>query len=214
MMSWGKCPLAFGECFKEMACVWRVFYWSRLWKKVFSQGWLIFREFGCRWKQKPQYPDRSNSASRVKQQRIQFVKTSNYADIWKYYTWSSVSERGIELGPYTPISVGNGHWTGPFREDHDLERSVWRIRELLFKIFETENRIDNNSLSFKTISNLNPLSQLIFSNRRLWNSTTRFFSGIDWIIISMHCPISKPRLWLHDQWCIAEGKVPNSLPWL
>ena len=75
MMWWGKCPLAFGECFKEMACVWRVFYWSRLWKKVFSQGWLIFREFGCRWKQKPQYPDRSNSASRVKPQRIQFVKS-------------------------------------------------------------------------------------------------------------------------------------------
>ena len=42
-MMWWRKWLAFGECFKEMACVWRVFYWSRLWEKVFSQGWLIFR---------------------------------------------------------------------------------------------------------------------------------------------------------------------------
>ena len=76
---------------------------------------------------------------------------------------------------------------------HKLKGSVWRILLLLFKIFESENRTDYNSRSFKTLSNLNLLSQLTNLERAPWNSTTGFFSGIDWTIISIHFPISKLR---------------------
>ena len=36
---------------------------------------------------------------------------------------------------------------------HELKRSVWRILVLLFKICESENHIDYDSLSSKTLSN-------------------------------------------------------------
>ena len=39
---------------------------------------------------------------------------------------------------------------------HELKRSVWTILVLLFKIFESENRIDYNSLSSKTLLQFKP----------------------------------------------------------
>ena len=69
---------------------------------------------------------------------------------------------------------------------YELQRSVWRILVLLVTIFESENRIDYNTLSSKTLSNLNLLSQLTNLARGPWNSFTRFFSGIDSTIISIH----------------------------
>lgn len=76
---------------------------------------------------------------------------------------------------------------------NELKRSVWWIRLFFLKIFATENRIDYNSFIFKTPSNLKFLSQLTISDRGPWNSTNRFFSGIDWTNISIHFPISKLR---------------------
>ena len=121
-----------------------------------------------------------------KTQSIQFVKSQKLRG-WK------VLHLDFNLRPWTVEFDLRGK-QGPAEKIsgfHELKRTVWRILLLVFKIFENENCTDYNSHSYKTLSNLNLLSQLTNLERAPWNSFTGFFSGIDSTIISIHFPISK-----------------------
>ena len=123
-----------------------------------------------------------------KMQSIQFVKSQKLRG-WK------VLHLDFNLRPWTAEFDLRGK-QGPAEKIsgfHELKRTVWRILLLVFKIFENENCTDYNSHSYKTLSNLNLLSQLTNLERAPWNSFTGFFSGIDSTIISIHFPISKLR---------------------
>ena len=61
---------------------------------------------------------------------------------------------------------------------NDLKRSVWWIRLYLFKIFATENRIDYDSFTFKTLSNLKLLSQLTQARTVKFNHHADFSQGL------------------------------------
>ena len=77
---------------------------------------------------------------------------------------------------------------------HELKRSVWRNRLFLFNIFATENRIDYDSFTFKTLSNLKLLSQLTQARTVKFNHHADFSQGSRGLtIISLHFPISKLR---------------------
>ena len=61
---------------------------------------------------------------------------------------------------------------------HELKRSVWRNRLFLFNIFATENRIDYDSFTFKTLSNLKLLSQLTQARTVKFNHHADFSQGL------------------------------------
>ena len=60
----------------------------------------------------------------------------------------------------------------------ELKRSVWRNRLFLFNIFATENRIDYDSFTFKTLSNLKLLSQLTQARTVKFNHHADFSQGL------------------------------------
>ena len=69
--------------------------------------------------------------------------------------------------------------TGACRKGlHELKRSVWRNRLFLFNIFATENRIDYDSFTFKTLSNLKLLSQLTQARTVKFNHHADFSQGL------------------------------------
>ena len=82
-------------------------------------------------------------------------------------TWQKRSDLRWKQGPAEKV-VGL----------HELKRSVWRNRLFLFNIFATENRIDYDSFTFKTLSNLKLLSQLTQARTVKFNHHADFSQGL------------------------------------
>ena len=85
----------------------------------------------------------------------------------KPITWQKRSDLRWKQGPAEKV-VGL----------HELKRSVWRNRLFLFNIFATENRIDYDSFTFKTLSNLKLLSQLTQARTVKFNHHADFSQGL------------------------------------
>jgi len=83
-------------------------------------------------------------------------RARNYAD-WKYYIWALIFDRG----PWTSSDLRWKQW--PAEEIsglHGLEGHYGGFLYFYLRFLYSENRIDYNSLSSKTLPSLNLLSQL------------------------------------------------------
>ena len=109
---------------------------------------IQFGEFCCLWKQKSQ--------------RIQFVKGQKLCRLRVLHLVFNFRQRTMDY------ALRSKQW--PAEEISGLHglkaRSLWRIFVLLFKIFDSENRIDYNLLSSKTLCSFNLLSKLTILDRR------------------------------------------------
>ena len=88
-------------------------------------------------------------------QSIQFLKSQKLRGLKVLHLDFNLRPRTVEFD--LRGKQGPGEKISGF---HELKRTVWRILLLVFKIFESENCTDYNSHSYKTLSNLNLLSQI------------------------------------------------------